>query len=133
MTEITRITIETDRPYQATDVTDLVMRAVPAGHPAVVVSVPHTTCALFLSEVDDELLRDLERVGETLLGQFEPFTHARNGIANGAAHIVSSIFGTSVVLTVGDGTLQLGRYQRIVLLELDGPKQRLLEVQEIRA
>lgn len=122
------LSIATSDSHHAQDVTDLVATSVADVSGAVLVSVPHTTCALFLSEVDDELLRDMARVGRSLLDGFEPFTHARNGVPNAAAHIASSLFGTAIVLGVDTGVLQLGRYQRIVLLELDGPKERTLTV-----
>lgn len=131
MTGTIRITVETERSHQAIEVTGLVEPHVPPGDAAFVVRVPHTTCSLFLSEVDDELLRDVERVGASLLERFEPFTHARNGVPNAAAHIVSSMFGTSILLTAAEGRIELGRYQRIVLLELDGPKTRTIEVRPL--
>lgn len=131
MTDHTALTVATERQYQAIDVTDRVIAAVSVSNAAIAVSVPHTTCALFLSEVDDELLSDLEQLGATMLAKHEPFTHARNGVANAAAHIVSSMFGTSILMTMSGGIMQLGRYQRIVLLELDGGKDRQLDIRVI--
>jgi secondary thiamine-phosphate synthase enzyme len=39
-------------------------------------------------------------------------------------HILSALIGTSVSLIVEEGTLLLGTWQRVVLIELDGPRQR---------
>jgi secondary thiamine-phosphate synthase enzyme len=39
-------------------------------------------------------------------------------------HILSSLIGTSLSVPVDDGELLLGTWQRIVLLEFDGPRKR---------
>jgi secondary thiamine-phosphate synthase enzyme len=39
-------------------------------------------------------------------------------------HILSSLIGTSVALPVDRGQILLGTWQRIVLVELDGPRER---------
>ena len=57
---------------------------------------------------------------------FEPFKHHRNDNPNAAAHIISSFAGTQLVLPVVDGELVLGTWQRLILIELDGPKTRTI-------
>ena len=39
-------------------------------------------------------------------------------------HILSSLIGTSLSLPVENGELSLGTWQRVVLVELDGPRER---------
>jgi secondary thiamine-phosphate synthase enzyme len=41
-------------------------------------------------------------------------------------HILSSLIGTALTLPVDGGSLVLGTWQRVVLIELDGPRQREL-------
>ena len=41
-------------------------------------------------------------------------------------HILSALIGTSVSLPVEDGRLLLGTWQRVILLEFDGPREREL-------
>ena len=43
---------------------------------------------------------------------------------NAHAHLVAGIIGASVQVPYADGELSLGRWQRVLLLELDGPRQR---------
>lgn len=124
-------TIQTSSDYRAYDVTDTVERLLGNESGYFLVSTPHTTCALFLSEVDEELLRDWERLGQELLKPFEPFTHIRNNVPNASAHMISSMFGTSLLLSGASGSFDLGRYQRMVLLELDGPKDRTIMVRQV--
>jgi len=43
-------------------------------------------------------------------------------------HILSALIGTSVALPFERGQILLGTWQRIVLVELDGPRERQLVV-----
>ena len=47
---------------------------------------------------------------------------------NGASHCKALVLGTSVCLNVVDGRLQLGQWQRVFLVELDGPRARDISV-----
>ena len=47
---------------------------------------------------------------------------------NGDAHARALLIGCSESLNVADGALQLGRWQRIFLVELDGPRTREISV-----
>lgn len=124
------ITLNTSRPVQAVDVTDRV-NAEAQGDGFLWLSCPHTTAALLLSEVDDELVEDLERTAAELLEPFEPYRHGKNGNPNAQAHLVSSLVGTSHVLRVEAGRVRLGTYQRILFLELDGPRvERRIELDQ---
>ena len=131
MTTINQAEVSTTSTLSAMDVTDLVTELLQGVSGSVHVSVPHTTCALILSEVDDELLADYERLASELLAPFEPFTHIRNNVPNASAHMLSALFGTALVLFANSGKIDLGRYQRIVLLELDGPKKRTINARSM--
>ncbi|MEM1658232.1 MAG: secondary thiamine-phosphate synthase enzyme YjbQ [Candidatus Jordarchaeales archaeon] len=89
----------------------------------------HTTNTLVLNEGEPGLMGDLERwVGET----FARPDYKHDLIdRNAAAHIAASITGNSLVLPVEDGRLVLGAWQRILHLELDGPRTRTLLVKVI--
>ena len=47
---------------------------------------------------------------------------------NGHAHCRALLLPTSALLNVAGGRLQLGRWQRIFLVELDGPRIREVSV-----
>lgn len=55
------------------------------------------------------------------------YRHPHNP-AHVPAHLASSIIGPSVTVPVQDGKLKLGTWQRIVLVELDGPRDRAVKV-----
>ena len=121
------LTVTTTRAVEAIDLTDrLVTERWPDG--LLLLSVPHTTAALIIGEADPEMLEDYERVARDLFVPWEPFRHHRNDNPNAAAHLLSSLAGTQLLLPVQDGELTLGTYQRVVFLELDGPKTRRVDL-----
>ncbi len=119
------IEVRSSQKREIIDITDRIKSVSPEiAKGMALISTPHTTAALFVSELDDELRSDLIRMSERLFETSRPFTHRRNGNPNAEAHLLSALAGTSVMLPVEDGRLRLGSYQRIVLFELDGPKAR---------
>ena len=92
------------------------------------VSIPHTTAALFLAEDDQELREDFIKIATESLADLRPFKHIRKNNPNTEAHAMSSLFGTSLTVVVEDGKLQLGTFQNIMFLEMDGPKERTVNI-----
>lgn len=120
-----RIEVSSSRTIEAIDVTDLVTAlAWPDGW--LILSVPHTTAALIIGENDPEMLEDYEKVAAQLPVPFEPFRHHRNDNPNAAAHVISSLAGTQLLLPVEAGKVVLGTWQRLIFIELDGPKTRTI-------
>lgn len=120
---IRELSVETTRRIQAIDITDLVS-AHDLRDGFVWIGCPHTTAGVLIGESDPDMLADYERVAAELFAPFEPFRHHKNDSANAAAHLVSSFVGGQLLLPVVDGRLALGTYQRVIFLELDGPKAR---------
>ena len=55
--------------------------------------------------------------------------YAHNEIdGNAASHMVGTILGNSVTLPVTNGSIDLGTWQSIFLLELDGARTRQIKV-----
>jgi len=129
---VRELRIESARRIEARDVTDLLLaQALPDGFAWC--ATQHTTAALLVCEGDPDMLLDIERTAEGLFAPFEPFLHRRNNNPNAAAHLVSSTFGTQLVFPVVDGRIQLGPWQRVVFLELDGPRERRILVASMAA
>jgi secondary thiamine-phosphate synthase enzyme len=124
--------LQSNAKIQAIDITDLVtQREWPDG--LLWLSCPHTTAGLVIGEGDDDMLADYERVAGELFEPYEPFRHHKNDNPNAAAHLVSSISGTQLMLAVSAGQVVFGTYQRIIFLELDGPKARRIHAVSIPA
>lgn len=86
----------------------------------------HTTCALTTICLDPGTDLDfLEAVRQIL-----PELHYRHqhDPSHTPDHILASIIGPSLTIPVQNGQLILGTWQRIVLVELDGPRERSLSL-----
>jgi secondary thiamine-phosphate synthase enzyme len=125
--------IETTRPIEALNVTEHLAALIGGVEEGLAFFyIPHTTASLLLCEDDDELRADLERTAELWLAGCRPFAHIRNNNPNSEAHILSAFGGAGVTLAVEGGKLDLGAYQNVLLLEMDGPKRRELRCKVIQ-
>ena len=119
--------------YAVVDVTGAVRRALAESglrRGLVLVSVPHTTCALVLNEDEAGLAGDLARLAAELPGTVEPaggFAHDRID-DNARAHLFAALAGHSVTVSIEEGALRLGAWQSCLLVEADGPRTRRLEM-----
>ena len=84
--------------------------------------VPHTTAAITINEyADPSVSQDLLAGLDSLVPWSADYLHQEG---NAAAHIKAALIGQSVQVPVENGTLQLGTWQRILLCEFDGPRER---------
>ncbi len=120
--------MRTKKKIERRDITDQVVaasRALGLSSGAILVSVPHTTAAITVGEnYDPDVTTDLERAWAKWVPDV-PFDHDEG---NSAAHFLSEAIGTSRLVPVSDGEPKLGRWQGIFLVELDGPRERTVEV-----
>ncbi len=130
---IQKIHIQTTRTTEAINVTSKLAELIDGVDEGLALFyLPHTTAALLLCEDDDELRADLERTAKQWLVNCRPFLHIRKNNPNAEAHILSAFGGASVTLAIEGGKLDLGTYQNVLLLEMDGPKERELRCKVIR-
>jgi secondary thiamine-phosphate synthase enzyme len=105
----------------------------------VIISSRHTTTALTINEYEERLLQDVYAFCSRLVPQAEHYLH--NDIAlrdcpddepeNAHSHIMAMLLSSSEVIPVVDSELQLGKWQSVILFELDGPRTRTVTVQVI--
>jgi len=130
----------TSRATQFVDITDR-LEAILAtcGVRARLINVQtlHTTTGIVVNEHEPLLLADFERLLEKTVPQATAYWHdempLRPSVAaderrNGHAHCRALLLPSSAVLTIVDGALRLGRWQRVFLAEFDGPRERELSV-----
>ena len=91
------------------------------------VYVAHATAAIVINENDDpnvcvDLLDALDRLVPAGI-----WRHDRVD-GNAASHIQAAILGPGEIIPVRDGKLLLGRWQAVMLAELDGPRERRIIV-----
>jgi len=97
----------------------------------------HTTAAVMVNENEPLLLHDLRAALERAAPRHLSYRHddfaQRVAIppdepANGHAHCQALFLRASETLGLADGRLRLGRWQRVFLVELDGPRTRTFAV-----
>jgi secondary thiamine-phosphate synthase enzyme len=142
---LTRIfDVETERHVEFVDVTEEVSRSVAESgvqHGFAVVFSRHTTAGIRINEHEPLLLEDMARLLDELAPTTTQYRHddftvrtvnlTENERINGHSHCRSLLLGASETVPVAGGKLLLGRWQRIFLVELDGPSQREFVVQVI--
>ncbi|MCR4428218.1 MAG: secondary thiamine-phosphate synthase enzyme YjbQ [Caldiserica bacterium] len=83
----------------------------------------HSTSAIVVNEGEPSLMADFIR----LLNSWVPQIGWGHG-ANAHAHLKSLIIGNSRTIPVLEGRLDLGTWQSIFFLEMDGPRRRQVTV-----
>ncbi len=133
--------LRTEEAMQFIDLTTWVAETVRrsgVGHGYVHVQVLHTTAAIVANENEPLLLEDFKK----LLGRIAPANgaYAHDDLsqrtvnlvpderANGHAHARALLLGASKQFNVLEGRVELGRWQSILLVELDGPRKRTISI-----
>lgn len=124
-----QLTISTTKKKQVLDITDNVSSALEISQGVASLFITHTTAALTTADLDPgtdlDFLDAIEEIAPNL-----KYRHPHNP-DHANDHIMSSIIGSSLTVPVENGKLVLGTWQRIVLVELDGPRERNLFINQI--
>jgi secondary thiamine-phosphate synthase enzyme len=123
--------LNTDRKNQIIDITARVAEIVAKSttrEGICCVYTPHTTAAITINEnADPNVCEDILEALAKLIPE-GIWRHDRID-NNAAAHIKASIIGPSEAIPVRAGRLMLGRWQAVMFVELDGPRQRQVIVE----
>ena len=119
------ISIQTKSRLELVDITDKVDGAIAeigATSGICNIFVTHTTAAVIVSEnwdpdVTTDMLAQLERI-------VPRENNYRHGEGNSQAHILSVMLSTSINIPIRRGKLALGKWQGVMLVEFDGPRER---------
>ena len=88
--------------------------------------ITHTTAALTTGEIGEGTEDDFLQVVEQMIPRIQ-FRHAHDP-KHAWSHMASSILGPSLTIPVSAGKLVLGTWQSVILVELDGPRERDVHV-----
>jgi len=129
-------TVDTRQSGQAIDITAPVreiVRSAGVENGLCHVMVLHSTAAVVVNETHDpnigvDLIHALDRAIPERAG----WLHDRVD-DNAHSHIKAAVLGPSETIPVSRGELVLGTWQRIMLIELDGPRKRRISVQLLAA
>jgi secondary thiamine-phosphate synthase enzyme len=121
-----RLTIKTRKKREVVDITDrlddLLGRTYAAETGICNLFVLHTTAALTTADLDPGTDLDMLDALEVMVPKLH-YRHPHNP-KHVPDHILSALIGTSVALPFEQGKAVLGTWQRVVLIELDGPRER---------
>lgn len=112
---------------QVIDITDEIADFVreSGGEGLLNVFVPHATAGVALMETGSGSEADLVAALERLLPRDERYGHVHGSAGHGADHLLPTLVSPSIVVPIRDGRLQLGTWQRVVLVDLnqDNPRR----------
>jgi secondary thiamine-phosphate synthase enzyme len=132
---VAELTIQTRKKREIVDITDEIhhlLKGKKAKSDLVHLFVLHTTAALMTADLDPGLPgqggteQDYLDAFEQIVPRLD-YRHPHDP-SHMPDHILSSLIGTSLTLPVEDGKLVLGTWQRVTLVELDGPRKRRVVV-----
>ena len=121
--------IKTAKKDEVLDITDRVQKLIDEEEiesGVATLFVKHTTCALTIADLDPGTDKDILKALRNMLPKLE-YNHPHDP-EHTPDHIISAIIGPSLSIPITDGKLSLGTWQRIVLVELNGPKEREIEI-----
>lgn len=84
------------------------------------VYTPHTTAAILINEDEPGFKEDIEKILEVWIPEGSWQHNHVDG--NATAHLASALIGQSRIIPIINGNLQLGTWQQVFLVELDGPR-----------
>ncbi|MBO0911994.1 MAG: YjbQ family protein [Acidobacteria bacterium] len=122
-----RLAIRTRKKREVLDITDRIEdRLAEDGSSSGIchLLVLHTTAALTTADLDPGTDLDMLDAFEAMIPKFA-YRHPHDP-AHAPDHILSALIGTSLSLPFDQHKLLLGTWQRVVLIELDGPREREL-------
>lgn len=117
--------LQTDKKMQVVDITEDVRKIVHESgieDGICVVFVPHTTSAVTINEnADPDVTNDILNEFEKIVPFEDNYAHIEG---NSAAHIKSSLVGSSEHIIISNKELLLGTWQAIYFVDFDGPRNR---------
>lgn len=120
-----KFVVNTEKQKQVLDITDLINKTLQEQNfkkGLVNLFLTHTTAALTTADLDPGTDLDYLDAFEELIPKLN-YQHPHDP-SHMPDHILSSLIGISLTIPVEDGKLVLGTWQRVVLIEFNGPRER---------
>jgi secondary thiamine-phosphate synthase enzyme len=125
-----RLSIKTHKKREIVDITEqlegLLWKHYPEKTGICQLNLLHTTAALATADLDPGTDLDMLDAFEHIVPKLS-YRHPHNPM-HVPDHILSTLIGTSASLMLERGLLLLGTWQRVILVELDGPREREIVV-----
>ena len=140
--ENTKINIQTKGEYDFNDITDQISDFVKQSgikNGLVNIQTFHTTAPLIVNENEPLLIEDLKKNLEKIASKKDTYDHddfkvrtvnmCKGECANGHSHCKAIYLLANVTLNLINEKVQLGKWQRVFLVELDRKRERKVQMQ----
>ena len=115
------IKLNTNRNFEIIDITSKINELIDVEKGIISIFSRHSTSAIVVNENESGLLNDLEFTLNNLIT--DKFTYQHDRIDDNAkSHLKSFLLSSSECLPIKNGRLDLGTWQSVFFIELDGPR-----------
>ncbi len=125
-----RLALHTSKPIEIVDITDAVRAWVASTgvrDGLLTVMSPHTTARITLNEREVELQKDMVAFLERIAPVDAPYGHNLDTVddrLNAHAHLLGLFMTASESIPLSDDVLEIGSWQSLFFVELDGPREK---------
>ena len=113
--------VNTNKKFEIIDITSKINELIDIEEGIVSVFSRHSTSAIVVNENESGLLADFEFMLDNLVS--DDFSYQHDRIDNNASsHLKSFLLSSSETLPVKNSRLELGTWQSVFFVELDGPR-----------
>lgn len=115
------IKINTSKKFEIIDITSKINELIEINEGIISIFSKHSTSAIVVNENESGLLNDIEFILDNLITDKYSYDHDR--IDNNArSHLKSFLLSSSECLPIKNKKLELGTWQSVFFVELDGPR-----------
>ena len=115
--------IDTNKSFEIIDITSQINNLIDIDNGIISIFSKHSTSAIVVNENESGLLKDLEFTLDNLID--DKFSYSHDRIDNNArSHFKSFLLSSGETLPIKNGKLDLGTWQSVFFIELDGPRSR---------
>lgn len=124
---MSQFSVKTTKKREVVDITGEIQNRIgESSQNPVFVFIKHTTAALTFADLDPgtdlDFLEFLDKITPNI-----KYRHPHDP-GHTPDHMLASLVGQSVFVPIKNGKLDLGTWQRIILVEFDGPREREIVV-----
>ena len=113
--------LNTNKNFEIIDITSKVNELIDVNQGIVSIFSRHSTSAIVVNENERGLLNDLEFMLDNLVSDKFSYQHDRID-DNARSHLKSFLLSSSECLPIRNNRLDLGTWQSVFFIELDGPR-----------
>ena len=127
------LTVQTQKAREFINVTPSVKAALQKSgftDGAVIVTSLHVNAAIIICEDEPGLLEDLDAWLERTAPRHDQYKHERKYESNAGVNLQTLLLKNSVIVPITEGRLELGPWQAVFFVELDGgrPKRYVVKI-----